>query len=117
MPAFFVRLDEIPLNASGKVNRKLLQSLPLAAPSGNWFTPPTTDWEIKLACVWKEVLSIDKVSTTDDFFSLGGSSILLIKTMAIIQSRLGVKLTMRDFMNQSLARVAATCERREKEEV
>ncbi|HEY0057791.1 MAG TPA: amino acid adenylation domain-containing protein [Flavisolibacter sp.] len=112
MPAFFVRLEEIPLNASGKVNRKLLQSLPLAAPSGNWFTPPATEWEIKLAAVWKEVLSIDKVSTTDDFFSLGGSSILLIRTMALIQSRLGVKLTMRDFMNQSLAHVAAMCGRK-----
>lgn len=112
MPAFFVRIDEIPLNASGKVNRKFLESLPLAAPSGNWFTPPATEWEIKLASVWQEVLSIDKVSTTDDFFSLGGSSILLIRTMALIQSRLGVKLAMRDFMNQSLAHVAAVCEGR-----
>lgn len=111
MPAFFVRLDEIPLNASGKVDRKLLQSLPLAAPSGSWFTPPSTEWEIKLASIWKEVLSIDKVSTSDDFFSLGGSSILLIRTMALIQSQLGIKLSMRDFMNQSLAHVAAACER------
>jgi amino acid adenylation domain-containing protein len=113
MPAFFIRLDEIPLNASGKVNRKYLESLPLAAPSGNWFTPPATEWEIKLASIWKEVLSIDKVSSTDDFFSLGGSSILLIRTMALIQSRLGVKLAMRDFMNQSLGHVAAVCEGRE----
>lgn len=112
MPAFFVRIDEIPLNASGKVDRKFLQALPLAAPSGNWFTPPGTQWEKDLAAIWKEVLAIDKISTTDDFFSLGGSSILLIRTMALIQSRLGVKLNMRDFMNQSLAHVAVVCEGR-----
>lgn len=106
MPSHFVRIDEIPLTASGKADRRYLSSLPI----GGEEIGPTGEWELKLAGIWKEVLKVDKISRTDDFFSLGGSSILMMKTIALVKTQIGVKLTFKDFMNQNLAAIALKCE-------
>jgi hypothetical protein len=77
IPSFFTRLEEIPLTASGKVNRKHLASLPLEGGSASRLVrEPGTEVEKNLAAILKEVLSVDRISMNDDFFSLGGSSIL-----------------------------------------
>jgi amino acid adenylation domain-containing protein/non-ribosomal peptide synthase protein (TIGR01720 family) len=111
IPSFFIRLDEIPLTASGKVNRKHLQSLSLESSSaGRQVREPETGVEKNLVAILKEILSVEKVSMNDDFFSLGGSSILVIRAIALIKARMGVRLSIRDFMNQSLSAIARKCE-------
>jgi acyl carrier protein len=93
------------------VNRKQLQSLPLE--SGNasrQVREPETEVEKSLAAILKEILSVDRISMNDDFFSLGGSSILVIRAIALIKGRMGVRLSIRDFMNQSLSAIARKCE-------
>jgi amino acid adenylation domain-containing protein/non-ribosomal peptide synthase protein (TIGR01720 family) len=111
IPSFFIRLDEIPLTTSGKVNRKHLQSLPLESSSaGRQVREPETEVEKNLAAILKEILSVDRISMNDDFFSLGGSSILVIRAIALIKARMGARLSVRDFMNQSLSAIARKCE-------
>ncbi|MEZ4619030.1 MAG: methyltransferase [Caldilineaceae bacterium] len=70
VPNTLILLDALPLNNSGKVDRRALPA-PTLQRSVKGFTPPTTPLEKKLAAVWCEILGVDRVSIHDDFFDLG----------------------------------------------
>ena len=80
VPAAFVRLDRLPLTPSGKCDRRALP-----APEAQRSLPaenvvlPRTDAERKIAEIWRDVLSVDKVGVDDNFFDLGGHSLLLAR--------------------------------------
>ncbi|MDD2706957.1 MAG: amino acid adenylation domain-containing protein [Verrucomicrobiae bacterium] len=78
IPSCFIALPEMPLTVNGKVNHKALPS-PDFRGDANDFQPPRNDAEALLCRLWKEILGIDKVGINDDFFKLGGHSILAIK--------------------------------------
>jgi amino acid adenylation domain-containing protein len=90
-PAQFVMLPEFPLNASGKVDR---QKLP-APESGETYEPPRTQSEQTLADIWKEVLGVERVGINDNFFSLGGHSLMVGQAISRISKELGVDLPVR----------------------
>ncbi|MEE1738089.1 amino acid adenylation domain-containing protein [Streptomyces sp. BE147] len=83
VPAAFVALESIPLNANGKVDRRAL-----AAPdrssmrSEDAYVAPRTATERLLAKIWSEVLGVDQIGVHDKFFELGGHSILMIQVLA-----------------------------------
>ncbi|MEH0020162.1 MAG: amino acid adenylation domain-containing protein [Desulfobacter sp.] len=87
VPAHYALLDSIPLTPTGKVDRKLL------AESGGAFTPerqsafvaPRTPYEEKLAVIWSDILEVGEVGIHDNFFDLGGDSLLLTKLMNQMQ--------------------------------
>ena len=86
LPSFFVSLDQLPLTPNGKVNRKALPALDYAKPALEAdFTAPRTVTEEMVCGIWCEVLSIDQISIHDNFFHLGGHS--LIATQAISRAR------------------------------
>jgi amino acid adenylation domain-containing protein len=80
IPSYFILLEKMPLNSSGKVDRKSLpepdESRPELAVS---YLEPQTDVEVMIADIWKEVLGIDKVGINDNFFDLGGTSLKLVQ--------------------------------------
>src|SRR5215203_4762738 len=80
LPAGFVLLDELPLNAHGKVDPKALPA-PAApeAPAGS--APPRNPVEELLAGIWSDVLGLERVGIHDNFFQLGGDSILSIQVV------------------------------------
>jgi len=81
IPAHIVLLNRFPLTDNGKLDRKTLpepRSVSLAATS----TPARTDTERQLCAIWKHVLDIENVGIDDNFFSVGGDSILAIKVVA-----------------------------------
>ncbi|MGX1756541.1 amino acid adenylation domain-containing protein [Streptomyces lydicus] len=83
VPSAFVALDSIPLNANGKVDRKVLAAPDRSAMrSGHAFVAPRTDTERTLAKIWSEVLGVDEIGVHDEFFDLGGHSILMIQVLA-----------------------------------
>ncbi|MFZ5987148.1 MAG: amino acid adenylation domain-containing protein, partial [Bacillota bacterium] len=84
MPAYFMKIEEIPLTASGKIDRKALPEPGGYIKTGVEYEAPRNKLEESLVEVWKEVLGINKVGIDDNFFSLGGDSIKVIQ----IQSRL-----------------------------
>ncbi len=105
VPSAFVVLEALPVTANGKLDRKALpapqqeQSLEHAA--------PRTPVEQVLAAIWGEVLRVDQVGIYDNFFALGGDSILSIQIIAHARQR-GLHLTTRDmFRNQTIAELAA----------
>jgi amino acid adenylation domain-containing protein len=84
VPAFVITLTELPLTTSGKVNRK---ALPL--PTGLQAEPPTDaalagKVEIKILQIWQKILKHDKISGMDNFFDVGGDSLLAIMVVAEI---------------------------------
>lgn len=83
VPSAFVTLDEFPRTASGKLDRRALPAPELsraaAAPAA---AAPSTPAEAALAGLWAEVLGLDSVQVDQDFYALGGDSILLLKLCA-----------------------------------
>jgi amino acid adenylation domain-containing protein len=79
IPSHFVILDSMPLTTSGKPDLKALYSHKPITGSDAEYIAPTTDMEMTLAEIWKELLSVEKVGIHDNFFDLGGNSILLLK--------------------------------------
>ncbi|WP_412055576.1 surfactin non-ribosomal peptide synthetase SrfAB, partial [Bacillus inaquosorum] len=74
IPAFWVTLNELPVTANGKVDRKALPEPDIEAGSGE-YKAPATDMEELLAGIWQDVLGIPEIGVSDNFFSLGGDSI------------------------------------------
>ncbi|MFI6579580.1 amino acid adenylation domain-containing protein [Embleya sp. NPDC050493] len=81
VPAVVVPLAEFPLTPSGKVDRAALPAPERIADAEDYVAPRTDDERV-LAEVWADVLDIDRVGVTDNFYELGGDSILGIKVVA-----------------------------------
>ncbi|HEX8907334.1 MAG TPA: phosphopantetheine-binding protein [Longimicrobiaceae bacterium] len=105
VPAAVVPLAAFPLNPNGKVDRAALPAPSLERAGG---TPPRTATEVELAAVWAEVLRVERVYADDDFYDLGGQSLLAAQVAARVRDRLGVELPLgRVFEAPTLAALAA----------
>ncbi len=93
VPATVVVLERLPISASGKIDRRAL-------PEPDWsagvdaYVAPRNDVEQALARVWEQLLHVERVGVHDNFFSLGGSSILGVQLVARIRRDLGVALAL-----------------------
>ena len=95
VPSAFVVLEAVPLNPSGKVDRKALPAPESARPSqAAAYEPPRTETEARIAAIWKEVLRVDQVGKYDNFFDLGGHSLLLIKVQGALEQKFGRKIAV-----------------------
>ena len=95
LPSSFLMLESLPLNANGKVDRSLLP-----APASNEPAPggssPMSSIEVTISSVWSRVLGVEQVNPTDNFFDLGGDSILLVQVHAELQEALGRVFSVTD---------------------
>jgi amino acid adenylation domain-containing protein/non-ribosomal peptide synthase protein (TIGR01720 family) len=88
VPVRYMRLDALPLNTSGKVDRNALPEFEGVRPEmTSVYVEPSTKMELVLAEVWKEVLKIDKVGIYDNFFDLGGDSIISLQVVNRLKKR------------------------------
>jgi amino acid adenylation domain-containing protein len=92
VPSVFVELDALPLTPAGKLDRAALPEpdRPDAAPAR-----PMTDLEQRVATLFAEILGRDRVGPDDDFFALGGHSLLVTRLVAGIRSALGAEIAVR----------------------
>lgn len=99
VPAAFVILDSLPLSANGKVDRRSLAALPLStstvSQSEKPLVAPQTALEKVLAGIWAEVLGVEIVSIHDNFFDLGGNSLLATQVVSAVRDVLQVELGLR----------------------
>ncbi|MGH9179320.1 MAG: amino acid adenylation domain-containing protein, partial [Acidimicrobiales bacterium] len=96
VPSAFVALEALPLAASGKVDRAALPAPPPAGPgAGRPGQRPATATEEVLAAIWAEVLGVEGVGTEDDFFDLGGDSLLGTQVVVRARQAFGVDVPLR----------------------
>jgi len=94
VPGPIVVLDALPLNANGKVDRKALPQL--QAPGAATRVAPTREIEQALCVIWAQVLGLDGVGIQDNFFDIGGHSLLLVQVQVQIKSQLGLSVPLVD---------------------
>ncbi|MEV6977965.1 non-ribosomal peptide synthetase [Kitasatospora sp. NPDC093806] len=95
IPQVFVLLDEMPMTATGKVDRKSLPPVEEAPAEDRAFVAPRDEVEERVAAIWAEVLDVEKVSVDDDFFALGGHSLLITQVVFRVRAAFEVDLPMR----------------------
>jgi amino acid adenylation domain-containing protein len=106
VPSAWLRVGTMPLNANGKVDRAALPE-PVAAGPNTLAVAPRTATEVALAAIWSEVLKCDVASVHDDFFALGGHSILAIRLLGRISKQFAVRLPLRTlFESPTIAALA-----------
>jgi len=102
VPSAFVILDKLPVTANGKVDRKALPA-PNAERTCTAYTAPSSREETALAALWAEVLRVPKVGLDDNFFDLGGHSLLIMQIVARGAQK-GIRLDARDFFTRPTIR-------------
>ncbi|WP_153349208.1 non-ribosomal peptide synthetase, partial [Nocardia aurantia] len=108
VPSAFVVLDAFPLNASGKLDRR---ALPAPVFEAKVFRAPSTPIEEIVAGTFGDVLGVARVGLDDDFFELGGNSLIATQVTARLGAALDVQLAVRDlFEASSVAALAARVE-------
>ncbi|HSV66607.1 MAG TPA: amino acid adenylation domain-containing protein [Mycobacteriales bacterium] len=109
VPGALVTIDRVPLTPNGKLDRKALPA-PRTLTGRGYVAPRGADEEA-LARVWAEVLGAERVGANDNFFDLGGDSVLSIQVVSRAR-QLGLRLTSKDvFVRQTLAALASTATR------
>jgi amino acid adenylation domain-containing protein len=115
VPSTFVFLQALPLTLNGKLDRK---ALPDPKDSGEDnvgaadSVSPRTAMEQSIAEVWQEVLGVERISAHDNFFDLGGHSLLSLKVITRIEERMGLRIHPREMILQTLGQIASACEQR-----
>jgi hypothetical protein len=111
IPSVFVVLDALPLNASGKIDRRALSALDIGehrAPTAAAHEMPSNELESMLSEIWQEVLRVPKIGRNDNFFDLGGNSVLALQVHGRIVARLGKDFAILNlFTYTTLASLAA----------
>uniref|UniRef100_UPI000FD7A915 non-ribosomal peptide synthetase n=1 Tax=Paenibacillus kobensis TaxID=59841 RepID=UPI000FD7A915 len=96
VPAAYVWMDRLPLNANGKVDRGQLPEPDGLQETADSFTAPQTPTERKLAAIWRDILKIDRVGAQEHFFEIGGDSLNAASMAGRIQKELGAAVPLQD---------------------
>ena len=108
VPAQFVVLDALPLTSNGKVDRKALPDPDRQAAGSPHWESPADPLSRVIAGVWTELLGVSRVGLNDNFFEIGGHSLLAMESIALIEQRTGRRLDPRLLFFKTVRELAAT---------
>ncbi|MEG4987494.1 amino acid adenylation domain-containing protein [Microcoleus sp. BR0-C5] len=97
VPSAFVLLDALPLTPNGKIDRLALSQRCDYVSDETAFTEPQTPTEKEMAEIWTALLGLEQVGTNQNFFDLGGHSLMATQLISRVRSCFGVELGLRDF--------------------
>lgn len=92
IPAHVLFLEQLPLTPNGKLDRKALPAVDSQVGSSE-FIAPSTELACQVAQIWQQVLQVERIGMNDNFFEMGGHSLLVVSVVSRIQLELGMKLT------------------------
>jgi natural product biosynthesis luciferase-like monooxygenase protein len=109
VPAACVLLEQLPLTPNRKIDRKALPSPDHAAPAReSVYVSPQNEIESRIAKIWQEVLKLPQVGVEDNFFDLGGHSLLIVQVLGKVREVAGRHLPMTDLFRFPTIRGLAT---------
>ena len=109
IPGVFVTLDALPRSAGGKLDRRALpEPAEDAARTAAPIAPAETPLQHALVAIWQELLQTPQVGIDDDFFAIGGHSLLGMQMIALVRDRLGVSVAIRQLFETPTIRQFAT---------
>jgi amino acid adenylation domain-containing protein len=100
VPAAYFALDRLPLTLNGKLDRQVLLENNNDVSSTTAYEAPLGEIEKELAAIWADLLKVQRVGRTDDFFALGGHSLLGTKLIARIVQQTGVEISIQDLFTR-----------------
>ncbi|MGY2402552.1 amino acid adenylation domain-containing protein [Pseudomonas sp. SDO5271_S396] len=107
VPSAYVALEQLPLTANGKIDRKALPAPAWESSGSQDFEAPVDELEQTLAQLWADVLKLEQVGRHDSFFELGGHSLLAIRLVTLLDEA-GVQVSLAElFQHASVASVAS----------
>jgi len=108
VPVAYVTHSKMPLTPHGKIDRKALEQIsPISVASETAFEGPRNELEQQISAVWADVLGIQKLSIHDNYFELGGDSLLAMKLILRLSNILGMEISVADlFHGQTVAQMA-----------
>lgn len=86
VPGLWMELDALPLNTNGKIDRNALPDIDKTQ-SGKEFKSPRNDAETQMIEIWQRILSIKEISVNDNFFDLGGQSLLAVQLLGEVEKK------------------------------
>jgi len=102
IPSVIVLMEKLPLTANNKVDRKALpEPINLSSSVSKDYVEPTTDTEKKLALIWSSILKIEKIGILDNFFEIGGHSMIAVNMIIRIEKEFGIRLPLATLFEQS----------------
>lgn len=107
VPQHYVAMNSFPLTPNAKIDRKALPAPTVQGELKERVIEPRTDMEIRLAKIWKDILDVDTVSVHDNFFDLGGHSLLSFQVAARVREELGQDVSVRTLIMENLEQIAA----------
>lgn len=115
IPSAFVALDSLPLISNGKVDRKALLQRDVELTCAAMYHAPRTPIEQEVSCIFAEILRVKPVGIYDNFFVLGGHSLLVTQAVSRLQERFKTRITLRNFFDQPcVEHVASLIEQQQK---
>lgn len=111
VPSVLTKLSAIPLNNNGKIDRKALPDLKDHHNSERRYVAPENELEERLVAIWKDLLGIEQIGTADNFFEIGGHSLLVVDLIARIKKAFSVEISLpMIFQLKNIAAIAAYME-------
>ncbi|WP_226889236.1 non-ribosomal peptide synthetase [Nostoc sp. MG11] len=109
VPSAFVMLEALPMNPNGKVDRRSLPEPPQTRQEIEAIVAPRDEVELQLASIWEKVLGIEPIGVRDNFFDLGGNSLLALRLVAQVEKAFKKNLPLATFFQnptiEQLARI------------
>jgi aryl carrier-like protein len=99
-PAAYVKMEAMPLTSNGKLDRRALPAPDGTAYAASGYEAPVGEIETMLAEIWADLLNLERVSRHDNFFALGGYSLLVTKLIARIRKELGVEIKVQELFSK-----------------
>ncbi|MBA54635.1 MAG: hypothetical protein CMK89_09285 [Pseudomonadales bacterium] len=97
VPSLFIAVDSIPLTRNGKVDKRRLPN-----PDDHWvakeYVAPRSETEREIADIWQAVLKVDQISVVDNFFDVGGHSLLAVQIVSRVKEKYQIEFSMRRLM-------------------